>query len=344
MRLGILGGGQLGRMLALAAAPLGVRCTVVDASPDACAGHVAELIVASPDDPAALDRLAATCDAVTAEWENVPAAALERLARDVPTWPPAEAFAIAQDRVREKDLFGDLGIAVAPWRVVATLDELEQAVAAIGCSAFLKTRGGGYDGKGQARIAVPEDVGSAWRSIGGAPSILEGAVEFARELSVIAARATDGSTVVYPLTENVHRDGILRTSTAPAPGLTAELQARGEGIARVILDRLAYVGVLAVELFETTAGELIANEFAPRVHNSGHWTIDGAGCSQFSNHVRAVLGLPLGAVEPVRPTVMTNLIGDVPALADLAANPGRIHLYGKAARPGRKVGHVNVVG
>lgn len=329
-------------MLALAAAPLDISCTVLDPAGDACAAVAAGHIRAAFDDAAALADLSTSCDVVTFEFENVPA---EALAAVRSPRPPAGALAASQDRLTEKQLFEKLGVATAPYRAVISLEELHAAVGELGAPAVLKTRRLGYDGKGQARISHPEDVAEAWRAIGEAPAILEGLVEFERELSIVAVRGADGETAFYPLTENVHRDGILRESRAPAAvdgAGAASLAQTARRYAQSLLDDLDYVGVLALELFQHGA-RLLANEFAPRVHNSGHWTIDAAPTSQFENHIRAVAGLPLGATEPATECVMLNLIGGAPPVDELLAVPGaHLHLYGKEPRPGRKIGHVTL--
>jgi 5-(carboxyamino)imidazole ribonucleotide synthase len=336
--LGTLGGGQLARMLALAAHPLGVRTVALDPADDACAGDVAELILDAYDSPAGLDRLAQRSDVVTFEFESVPAASAERLAAAVTVQPPPWALEVAQDRLHEKRLFGELGIETAPFRAVDAQTDLDGAE----LPAVLKTRRLGYDGKGQRVLRGAADADGAFAELGGVPCILEQLVEFDRELSVIAARSAAGDVVCYPLVENRHRDGILRISHAPAPELTPQLQEQGERYARHLLDRLGYVGVLALELFQVD-DRLLANEMAPRVHNSGHWTIEGAETSQFENHVRAVCGLPLGSVALRAPSTMVNLIGGQPPLPQLAAIPhAHVHLYGKAPRRGRKIGHVTI--
>ncbi|MFT4049532.1 MAG: 5-(carboxyamino)imidazole ribonucleotide synthase [Solirubrobacterales bacterium] len=342
-RLGIVGGGQLGRMLALAAAPLGVECRFVDPSPEAGAQVAAEQILAPYDNIDALIQLAEWADAVTFEFENVPAPALEAIAAHAPLAPSPRSLEVSQDRLLEKRLFESLGFPVAPYRAVDSLEELEAALAEIGAPAILKTRRLGYDGKGQARIASADQAEHAWRQMEGAPAILEGMVAFEREISAIVVRAADGTVVAYPPAENAHRDGILHTSTAPAPGASRELSDLAVEHALAIADDLNHVGALCVELF-VTGEQLVINEIAPRVHNSGHWTLNGAGSSQFENHVRAVVGLPLGAAAPVVPTVMVNLVGGLPESAELLTVRGaHLHLYDKEPRPGRKVGHVNVV-
>jgi 5-(carboxyamino)imidazole ribonucleotide synthase len=341
-RIGVVGGGQLGRMLALAAVPLGIRCRFLEPAAEAPVSGLGEQIVAAYDDPAALDRLADGVELVTYEFENVPVDAARRLCAHVPVYPPPRALAVAQDRLAEKDLARRLGVPTPPYRAVDDRASLEAAVAAVGLPAVLKTRRLGYDGKGQAVLRAPADIEPAWAALGGAPLILEGFVDFQRELSVLAVRGRDGSTAFYPLVENHHRGGILRLSLAPAPDLPPRLQAEAEDHARAVLAELGYVGVLAIELFEVD-GHLVFNEMAPRVHNSGHWTIEGAETSQFENHVRAVAGLPLGSTAPRGHAGMINLIGALPEPEAVLAVPGaHLHLYDKTARPGRKLGHVTL--
>jgi 5-(carboxyamino)imidazole ribonucleotide synthase len=313
-----IGGGQLGRMLGLAGIPLGLDFRFLDPAPDACARAVGELVVAGYGDHDGLDRLAGGAEVVTYEFENVPVEAAARVA----AVPGVAALEHGQDRLREKELFRSLGIATARF---GSLEET-------GLPALAKTRRLGYDGKGQRRIDAPEPLGD--------DELAEELVHFERELSIVGVRGRGGETRFWPVVENVHRDGILRVTRAPAPDAP---QREAEAICTKLLEALDYVGVLAVEVFEVE-GRLLANEFAPRVHNTAHWTIDGAATSQFENHLRAILELPLGATEVRSPCVMVNLIGDVPALAELAALPGaRLHVYGKEPRPGRKVGHVTLV-
>jgi 5-(carboxyamino)imidazole ribonucleotide synthase len=342
IRLGIVGGGQLGRMLALAALPLDVRCVTLDPAIDSSASQVAPSIVGPYEDHEALARLAAQVDVLTYEFENVPVEAARFAEERVPVLPPPAALEASQDRIAEKTLFDAVGLPVPPYAAVDSFATLEQALATIGVPAVLKTRRLGYDGKGQAVIRDPLLAEDAWRSIGGMPSIVEGFVGFDRELSIVAARGRDGAFASYPLVENMHRDGILRRTRAPAPGVTGALEATAEAHARSVMDELGYVGVLAIELFQV--GEtLLGNEFAPRVHNTGHWTIEGAETSQFEQHVRAVCGLPLGSTTLRGLSAMVNLIGDVPPTDAVAAIPGaHLHLYGKSPRPGRKLGHVTV--
>ncbi len=355
--LGVLGGGQLGRMLALAAARLGVRTRCMDRSEDAVAGHVAQLVCADMDAPGpeldhALERFAHGLAAATYEFENVPSALVERLTRLVTCEPNARALEASQDRLREKTLFRELGIPTHPFAPVDTLADLHAFAKAHGHPVVLKTRRFGYDGKGQRVVRSREESDASVRAIAGdrlsrgeaLGLIAEAFVPFRRELSVLIARARTGETRVYPLCENVHEGGILRVTHAPAMTSDA-VRERAERSARVLAERLGYVGVLALELFETDdAGEpLLANEFAPRVHNSGHWTMDASETCQFENHVRAVLGLPLGGTRAIMPSAMVNLIGGVPPVEELLATPGaRVHLYGKSARAGRKLGHVTV--
>ena len=295
------------------------------------------------DDREALARLADGADVVTFEFENVPVDAARFLMELAPVFPPAEALEIAQDRVHEKALFEEVGLPSAPHEPVATPDELRDAIERIGTPAVLKTRRLGYDGKGQAVIRDAVLAEDAWRAIGEVPAILERLVAFDRELSILGVRGRDGSVACYPVVENHHRDGILRLSIAPAPDLTRHVQEEAESLARAVMDRLEYVGVMAIELFQM-GDELLGNEMAPRVHNSGHWTIEGAETSQFENHLRAVTGLPIGSTEARGSSAMVNLIGAVPDAAAIADVPGaHLHLYGKEPRPGRKLGHVTIV-
>jgi len=344
VRLGILGGGQLARMLALAAAPLGVRARVYDPSPDACAGDVCELATGPYEDHARLREFADDLDAITYEFENVPTNAVDQLAALVPVRPGAQSLRLSQDRAFEKQALTEAGFEVAPWRQVETKGELDDAIAAVGVPAILKTRRGGYDGKGQAIIADREDTAHAWAAIKGRPAILESLVSFQRELSLISVRTSDGSGACYPLVENEHRKGILRVTIAPALGVDTDLQRQAEVMAGRLMSSLGHIGVLTIEFFEVQ-GRLVANEFAPRVHNSGHWTIDGATTCQFENHVRAVLGMPLGKTKVRSPTIMLNCVGAMPDKSIVLNDPSaKLHDYRKPARPERKVGHVNLVG
>ncbi len=340
MKIGILGGGQLAQMLVLAGIPLGYRFVALDPNPEAPAARVAPLINAEYDDPDALDRLADQVDVVSYDFENVPADVARRLAGHVEVHPPGQALAAAQDRLPEKRLFGGLGIDTAPYRAVDSRADLEHGVAELGLPALLKTRRLGYDGKGQFLLRRTDDVGQAWQHLRGQPAILEGFVEFEREVSLLCVRSTRDQVAFYPLVENRHRGGILRVSRAPCAN--AALQRKAEAHGRALLAELDYVGVLAIEFF-LRDGVLIANEMAPRVHNSGHWTIEGAQTSQFENHLRAITGLPLGGTAAVGASAMVNCLGGEPALADLAAIPGaHVHSYGKSPRYGRKVGHVTL--
>lgn len=337
--LGILGGGQLGRMLALAAARLGIDVHVYCPEADCPASRVAAgFTCAAYDDEAALDAFAAAVDAVTTEFENVPAATCRRLAARVPVHPGADALQIAQDRAAEKAFLNEHGIATAPWRAVE--GEIDTALAAIGTPAILKTRRLGYDGKGQVRIADPSGAAPALAAMQGAPAILEGLVDFEREISVIVARTRDGTAACYEPGENRHEDGILRETRVPA-AIDAETRGAALAIAEKIAAALDYVGVLGVEMFVTPTG-LLVNEIAPRVHNTGHWTLEGCAIDQFEQQVRAVCGWPLGDPARHADAVMTNLLGDEAAdWRALASSGGALHLYGKAeAREGRKMGHL----
>lgn len=343
LTIGVLGGGQLARMLALAGIPLGRRFVFLEPSADPPAGALGRVVRGRYDDPAALDEVAAAAGVVTFEFESVPARAVGRLASRVPVRPSPDALATAQDRLAEKRLFQELGICTPRFRAVSPGDRLEDALAATGLPAVVKTRRFGYDGKGQAVVRSAAEAAGAVQALGDG-LIVESFVDFDRELSIVGARGIDGATVFYPLAENHHREGVLRASYAPAPNAPPRLQAAAEAIATRVMERFGYVGVLAVELFQR--GErLLANEMAPRVHNSGHWTLDGAAASQFENHVRAVAGLALAPPAPRGRSAMLNVVGELPPLAALAAVPGaRVHLYDKVPRPGRKLGHVNVVG
>jgi 5-(carboxyamino)imidazole ribonucleotide synthase len=343
--IGVLGGGQLGRMLALAAARLGFDTVILTPEPDACAGRVAaRTIVAQYDDPEALDALAQFADVVTFEFENVPAAALEGLrALGVETAPGALGLAIAQDRVDEKLFLNASGAPTVDFAAIDGPDDILPALDRLGAPALLKTRREGYDGKGQTWIESHADAEQAFARIGGAPAILEAKADFVRELSVIAARGRDGDVVVYPLGENHHENGVLRRTSAPAV-VSEALADQAQTIAARILTRLDYVGVIGIELFELDGGRLVVNEIAPRVHNTGHWTLDGCEVDQFEQHVRAIAGWPLGPVTPLAHVVMENLLGHEvdawPALAREAQ--ARAWFYGKGeARRGRKMGHVN---
>lgn len=340
--IGIIGGGQLGRMLGVAAAQLGYRCHVLAPDDRPVAGEVAaEITRAAYDDVAALERFGAACDVVTFEFENVAVEPLMVLGDRLK--PGVRSLAVAQDRATEKSFIADCGGTVAPWRAIDSLDDVRAAVADIGLPLVLKTRRLGYDGKGQAWIRDSADAEEAWSSIGRQPAIAEGAVGFAAEFSIILARGQDGEMRRFDAPLNEHRDGILRRSVVP-PSLFVEEQIEPAlGMAERIAEALGHVGVITTEFFACSDGPIV-NEIAPRVHNSGHWTIEGADTSQFEQHIRAICGLPLGRTARRAPTVaMENLIGDdVLRWRDILAEPGAaLHLYGKGApRPGRKMGHV----
>ena len=343
--VGILGGGQLARMLALSGAPLGLRFRVLDTVADACAGQFAPLLVGDYRDEAALAEFASQVDVATFDFENVPAESAQWLSDRIPVFPNPRALGIAQDRLAEKTLFRELGIPVPEFADVPTREALDAAVAAIGTPCILKTRRLGYDGKGQFRIKSPADVDAAWDALGAQASsvglILEGFVPFERELSVVAVRGRDGEFRAWPLTENWHVDGVLSASLAPAR-VDAAMAERAYAHARALAESLDYVGVFALELF-CRDGVLLANELAPRVHNSGHWTIEGSETSQFQNHLRAVLGLPLGDTRMVGHACMLNWIGAMPdADGVLREAGGHWHDYGKEPRAGRKVGHATL--
>lgn len=342
--IGILGGGQLGRMLALAGIPLNITCRVLDPSPDAPARVVAEHIVAPYDDADALQHFAEGIDVVTYEFENVPESAAVFLSTRCPVYPPPAALAHAQDRLVEKEFFHTLGIPTAPFANVCTLASLEQAVEHCGLPAILKTRTSGYDGKGQVLIHTLAEARQAWESLGKVPCILEEVIPFARELALLTVRSRTGNIAYYQLVETHQQEGMLRWALAPAPDMPDDSQVEAEKYASAIVQTLDYVGVLALELFQTETGALVANEMAPRVHNSGHWTIEGAETSQFANHMRAIAGLPLGSTQITGICDMENIIGTLPDCASVLADPvAHLHLYGKAPRPGRKLGHITRV-
>jgi 5-(carboxyamino)imidazole ribonucleotide synthase len=339
--VGILGGGQLARMLALAGAPLGVRFLVVDSLPDACASQVAPQLTADWRDFKALQEFAERIDVATFDFENVPADTAQWLTEHTKVFPNPRALSVAQDRLAEKSLFHEIGLDTPAFAKVDNRDELARAVEKIGCPCILKTRRLGYDGKGQFRLKSPADVDAAWDALAGAPSILEAFVPFERELSVIAVRSRDGEFRTYPLTQNWHADGILSASLAPAPASDA-LQPAAFAHAKRVAEELDYVGVFALELF-VRDGKLLGNEMAPRVHNSGHWTIEGSPSSQFENHVRAVLGLPLGDTSALGVNVMLNWVGELPGANPVLSEPrAHWHDYGKTPRAGRKVGHATL--
>lgn len=343
--VGILGGGQLARMLALSGAPLGLRFLVMDTEADACAGQFAPLLVGDYRDEAALAEFASKVDVATFDFENVPAESAEWLAARVPVFPNPRALSVAQDRLVEKNLFRSLGIPVGDYAAVSTRAGLEQEIARIGGPCILKTRRLGYDGKGQFRIRSANDIEAAWRALGAQAEtvglIVEAFVPFQRELSVVSVRGRDGEFRTWPLTENWHVDGVLSASLAPAT-IDDGLAQLAYGYANQLAEALDYVGVFALELF-CKDGQWLANEMAPRVHNSGHWTIEGAETSQFENHLRAVLGLPLGDTRMLGHACMLNWIGELPERDSvLGEAAGHWHDYGKLPRSGRKVGHATL--
>jgi 5-(carboxyamino)imidazole ribonucleotide synthase len=342
MTIGILGGGQLGYMLALGGYPLGLRFRFLDPSPEAPVGRIANRVTAEYTDVQALQRFAQGLEVATYEFENVPVEAVKLLAERTVVYPPVNALEEAQDRLREKTLFRKLGIPTTDFATFEGHENFGKALKQIGLPAILKTRRMGYDGKGQWVLRTGEDVEKARKELPEVPLILEKFVAFKRELSMLGVRNRVGETAFYPVVENHHRSGILRLALAPAPNLTGELQRTAEGYTRKVLEALEYVGVLCIEFFDVD-GRLLANEMAPRVHNSVHWTIEGALTSQFENHLRAILGMPLGATAAIEHSAMINLIGEAPESATvLAVTDAHLHLYGKEARPGRKIGHVTV--
>ena len=340
-RIGIFGGGQLGRMMAQAALPLNIQCSFYEASNDCPAAAMGEVFVSSQ--PNALHDFMASAEVFSLEFENTPLADVDTLTQQHAIHPPRNALATAQNRLREKNLFRELDIPVAPFAEVDSLDSLQAAVQQLGLPIVLKTATGGYDGKGQFVLRSPEDVAVAWSELGAAGSLIaESFVHFSREVSIIAVRGQNGDVKTWPLAENHHHHGILSHSIVPAPN-SAALQIPAEDYITRLLNHLNYVGVLTLELFVTEQG-LFANEMAPRVHNSGHWSIEGAGCSQFENHIRAVAGLPLGSTAVVKPTVMVNIIGQHPDTAAVLALEGaHLHLYNKTERAGRKLGHITLM-
>ncbi|AOH82969.1 5-(carboxyamino)imidazole ribonucleotide synthase [Sphingomonas panacis] len=345
--IGILGGGQLGRMLAAAAAQLGYRTHVLAPDAESVAAQTASSFTrADYHSRIVLDELAAITDVVTYEFENIALDPIVYLAAKVPVHPAPAALGVAQDRAEEKSFVAELGGRTAPWAKVESLDDLRAAITTIGTPAILKTLRLGYDGKGQVRLHSADEAEAAWNAIGGRPAILEGFVSFSHEFSIILARRSDGAMVSYPPPWNEHKDGILARSSLPAPAEIAAQWGEAAALAGRIADRLGYVGVLACEFFAGADGPVF-NEMAPRVHNSGHWSIEGAVTSQFENHIRAICGLPLGDTGLTAPSVvMDNLIGDeANGWAEILAEPGaHLHLYGKEVRPGRKMGHVTRIG
>jgi 5-(carboxyamino)imidazole ribonucleotide synthase len=340
MKIGIIGAGQLGRMLALAGYPLGLRFTFVDTSPEAPGAQVGRIITGAFDDPAKLAQLADEVDVVTFDVENVPISALTEVVKRRPFYPQVAALGASQDRLTEKTLFRELKIPTPEFAAVDSLDDLQQAVKKIGLPGVVKTRRLGYDGRGQYQLRTHAEVESAWNELGSVPLIYEAFVHFNREVSIIAARGTQGETRFYPISANTHSQGILRHSIAPYR--SAALQKQAETYIRRVLKRFDYVGILTIEFFVKN-GKLIANEMAPRVHNSGHWTIEAAETSQFENHVRAILGLPLGSTRAIGHSAMVNFIGTMPGPEQVLAIPGtHYHSYGKEPRPNRKLGHCTI--
>lgn len=347
MLVGVLGGGQLGRMLALAGIPLGLRFRFLDPDPLAPARDVGEVVVGDFEDQSALARFADGLDVVTYEFENVPADSADWLAQRVQVWPPVHALRTGQDRVPENEAFTRAGLAMHPKVFVQSHDEIGAAMEQVGLPCVMKSRRGGYDGKGLRVVHTLDQARAAFAQLGAHGVVLEAFVPFERELSLVGVRGIDARFDAYPLVENRHESGILRETSAPAPhspDVGAQLERDARVHMQTLMEGLGYVGVMAIEFFEFK-GRLLANEMAPRVHNTGHWTIEGARTSQFENHCRAILGLPLGSCEAVGQSVMLNLIGDIPSPRDVLAIAGtHLHLYGKKPRPGRKVGHVTVSG
>lgn len=339
MIVGVLGAGQLARMIALAGFPLGLEFVFMDPATDACASKLGEHLLGDYNDPELLAILAERADVVTYEFENVPAEVAKFLAEHTQVYPSPKALAVAQDRLIEKNFFQSIAIPTPPYSAVNTLEELQQAMLVIGYPAVLKTRTQGYDGKGQAVLKTGTDLLPAWELMQAAPAIVEAFVPFTREVSIIAARNVTGEIVFYPLSENVHQGGILRVSRSCTEDT---MQPEAEAYVTRLLEALDYVGVLALELFEQD-GKLLANEFAPRVHNSGHWTIEGSETSQFANHLRAICQLPLGSTKMVGYAAMVNFIGGLPAREEVLALPQtHLHFYDKLPRKGRKVAHATI--
>lgn len=339
MVIGILGAGQLARMLALAGKPLGLKFIFLDPAPIACATDIGQHLIGDYTDKTLLTQLAEQADIITYEFENVPVDIINFLSQTTPVYPPAKALLIGQDRITEKTFLQDLGIATTLFAAVSNLDELQQAMPTIGYPAILKTRRFGYDGKGQVTLHSEQDLAEAWLAVKNVACVVEGFIPFDREISIIASRNVSGEIVYYPLSENTHHKGILRLAknTQNDP-----LQTQAEGIVNIILVALDYVGTITVELF-VVGNTIIANEFAPRVHNSGHWTIEGSETSQFENHLRAILDLPLGTTESLGYAAMQNFIGNVPAIEKLLLlSPVHLHVYDKVARKGRKLAHATV--
>lgn len=341
MKIGVLGGGQLGRMLALASAPLGIECRFLDPAANACAGQVGELHVGAYTDEAVLAKFCDGVDVVTYEFENIPVLAVEWVQKRVPVFPGTQALSTAQDRLFEKNLCTTLGIPTTRYANVETTADLAGAIEKIGYPAMLKTRRMGYDGKGQLTLKSAVDLAAA-TTMSSVPLLCEERIAFQCEFSIVACRGQDGTIVTYPLSQNIHREGILWISRSPAPDVTPDLQAQADSIIRKILEHLQYVGVLAVELF-CRDGQLLVNELAPRVHNSGHWTQNGCAVSQFENHMRAVAGLPVVEPSPMGYSAMVNILDRIPDLTEAFKSAGIfVHLYGKKKQT-RKLGHINIV-
>jgi 5-(carboxyamino)imidazole ribonucleotide synthase len=337
MNIGIIGAGQLGRMMALAGYPLGLRFVFLDSTPDAPGAQVGTIVQGAFDDPIKLHELANAADVLTFDVENVPVAAVQTIAERTPFFPQPAVLGASQDRIDEKNLFRKLGIPTADYAAIDSLDDLKRAARTIGLPGVLKTRRLGYDGRGQRVLRAAEDLEPAWRELGSVPLIYEAFVNFSREVSVIAARSTRGEIRFYPLSANTHVGGILRYSVAPYRN--AKLQKQAEAYGKRVLRHFDYAGILTIEFFVKN-GRLIANEMAPRVHNSGHWTIEAALTSQFENHLRAILGWPLGATDAVGHAAMVNFIGTIPSAEHALTLRGvYYHNYGKEPRPNRKLGH-----
>lgn len=339
MRIGIIGAGQLGQMLGFAARDLDVEVRFIDPSEHPPAAQCGKVIQSAFDDPAALVALADTCDVITYEFENVPVTALQHIEGIAPVYPPAAALKHSQDRLDEKKLFAKLKIPLPGYHTIDTREDMEKAAGKLKLPMVIKTRQFGYDGKGQFVVRKEEDLNDAWDELGGQALIAEQWVPFDYEVSCIGVRSISGEVAIYPLAQNVHADGILRTSRSPVEA--PELTEKASDYVHRLLDHLDYVGVIALELF-VTGEELLANEFAPRVHNSGHWSIEGSETSQFENHIRAILNLPLGSTASIGFAGMVNLIGEI-SEATRALDIGELHDYGKAARAGRKLGHITVI-
>lgn len=339
MKVGILGAGQLGRMLALAGIPMNVDCVLLDPAKDACGQSLGEFINTAFDDETALQYLADKVDVVTVEFEHIPVKSLEWLNERVPVFPPPVSVAIAQDRLLEKHLFEKLAIPTASYQAIDNEQDFINYCSASKQALIAKSRHAGYDGKGQARINADTDLKQAWQKLAGVPLLVEDKVDFDREVSIIAARNKQGNTAFYPLSENTHSSGILHCTKVRD---NDPLQQQAEDYVKRVMHELDYVGVLTFEFFDSN-GKLMANEIAPRVHNSGHWSIEGADASQFENHLRAICGMPLGSTETRGPVAMINLISEMPARdAVLAVEGAHLHDYGKQPRPGRKIGHITL--